>query len=58
MRALRLLAITLLLSAALAPSVLPAEERARKEPAIVVSGEGDAAIAPDLAIVSLGVSTP
>jgi len=56
MRFLRLVTATLVLSSALAPAVLSAQERDRKEPAIVVSGEGDAAIAPDLAIVSLGVA--
>lgn len=56
MRPLRLLAATLALATALAPAALPAQERDRKEPVIVVSAEGDAAVAPDLAIVSLGVA--
>lgn len=33
-----------------------AQDRDRKEPAIVVTGEGDAALAPDLAIVNLSVA--
>ena len=56
MRFVRLLAATLVLATALTPAALSAQERDRKEPVIVVSGEGDAAIAPDLAIVSLGVA--
>lgn len=56
MRAYRLLAATLLLYTALSPSVLSAEEHERKEPVIVVVGEGEATVAPDLAIVSLGVA--
>lgn len=56
MRILRRLAVTLALSAAMtAPNVL-AQQRERREPVIVVSGQGDAQVAPDLAIVSLGVS--
>lgn len=56
MRVVRLLTATLLLATALTPVTLAAQERERKEPVIVVSGEGDAAIAPDMAIVSLGVA--
>ena len=56
MRFVRFLAVTLSVATALTPLALSAQERDRKEPAIVVSGEGDAAIAPDLAIISLGVA--
>lgn len=56
MRFVRLLAATLVLTTSLTPAALSAQERERKEPVIVVSGAGDAAIAPDLAIVSLGVA--
>jgi uncharacterized protein YggE len=55
MRPTRLLA-ALLVSALLVPTALPAHEHERKEPVIVVSGEGDAAVAPDLAVVSLSVA--
>lgn len=53
---LRLLAISLLLVTTLTPAALSAQERERKEPVITVTGEGDATVAPDLAIVSLGVA--
>jgi uncharacterized protein len=56
MRPTRLLAAALLVSTMLVPTTLPAHEHERKEPVIIVSGEGDAALAPDLAIVSLGVT--
>jgi uncharacterized protein YggE len=56
MRFARLLAVSLVVATALTPLVLSAQERDRKEPAIVVNGVGDAAIAPDLAIISLGVA--
>jgi uncharacterized protein YggE len=56
MRFVRLLAVSLVVATALTPLALSAQERDRKEPAIVVNGEGDAAIAPDLAIISLGVA--
>jgi uncharacterized protein YggE len=56
MRFVRLLAATLVLATPLTPAALSAQERERKEPVIVVSGAGDAAIAPDLAVVSLGVA--
>lgn len=56
MRFVRLLAVTLVVATALTPLALSAQERDRKEPVIVVSGEGDAAVAPDLAIISLGVA--
>lgn len=56
MRSLSVAAAALVLAATVMPAALPAQERERKEPVIVVSGEGDAAIAPDLAIVSLGVA--
>lgn len=56
MRPTRLLATALLLAAALLPSSLSAHEPERKEPVIMVSGEGDTAVAPDLAIVTLSVA--
>lgn len=56
MRPVRLVTATLFLATALTPLALAAQERERKEPVIVVSGEGNAAIAPDMAIVSLGVA--
>jgi uncharacterized protein YggE len=56
MRVVRLLTATLLLATAFSPVALAAQERERKEPVIVVSGEGDAAIAPDMAVLSLGVA--
>ena len=56
MHRFRLLTISLLLATVLTPSVLSAQERERKEPVISVTGEGDAAVAPDLAIISLGVA--
>lgn len=56
MRFVRLLVTTAALAAALPPVAPSAAEREYKEPVIVVSGEGDAAAAPDLAIVSLGVA--
>lgn len=55
MRPTRLLA-ALVLSTMLVPTTLLAHELERKEPVIVVSGEGDVAIAPDLAIVSMSVA--
>jgi len=56
MHRLRRLTISLLLATALAPSALSAQERERKEPIITVTGEGNAAVAPDLAVISLGVT--
>lgn len=56
MRPTRLLATVLLLATALTPAALSAHEHQRKEPVIVVSGQGDAAVAPDLAIVTLSVA--
>jgi hypothetical protein len=56
MRILRLLAATLALSAAVTAPAVSAQERERREPVIVVSGQGDTQIAPDLAIVTLGVT--
>lgn len=56
MRPIHLLASALIAAATLAPTALSAHEESRKEPVIVVSGEGRASIAPDLAIVTLGVS--
>jgi uncharacterized protein YggE len=53
---LRLLASALAVATLLTPVALAAHEKPRKEPVIVVSGSGDAAVAPDLAIVSLSVS--
>lgn len=55
MRPTRLLA-ALVLSTMLVPTTILAHELERKEPVIVVSGEGDAAVAPDLAIVSMSVA--
>lgn len=55
MHPIRLLAATLLVASALTPTILSAHDAERKEPVIVVTGEGDAAVAPDLAIVSLSV---
>ena len=55
MRPPRLLA-ALIFSTMLVPTALPAHELERKEPVIVVSGQGDAAVAPDLAVVSLSVA--
>lgn len=55
MRPTRLLA-ALVLSTMLIPTALLAHDHERKEPVIVVTGEGDAAIAPDLAVVSLSVA--
>jgi uncharacterized protein len=56
MHRFRLLTISLLLATVLTPSVLSAQELERKEPVISVTGEGDAAVAPNLAIISLGVA--
>ena len=56
MRAVALVSATLLLATVCTPAVASAHEHERKEPVIVVTGEGDAAVAPDLAIVSLGVA--
>ena len=56
MRPPRILAAALLLATALTPAALAAHEHERKEPVIVVSGEGDAAVAPDLAVVTLSVA--
>lgn len=56
MRPTRFLAAALIFATALTPAALSAHEHERKEPVIVVSGQGDAAIAPDLAIVSLSVA--
>jgi uncharacterized protein YggE len=56
MRVVRLLTATLLIATAFSTVALAAQERERKEPVIVVSGEGDAAIAPDMAVLSLGVA--
>lgn len=56
MRSVRRLAAALLFATALAPTALSAHEHERKEPVIVVAGEGDASVVPDLAIVSLGVA--
>lgn len=53
---LRLLAATLVLATSLTPAALSAHEHKGKEPVIVVSGSGDAAVAPDLAIVTLSVA--
>lgn len=55
MRPTRLLS-ALLVSTMLVPTALAAHELERKEPVIIVSGEGDAAVAPDLAVVSLSVA--
>lgn len=51
---LRLTFAALLIAAA--PLAAPAQDRDRKAPAIVVTGQGDAALAPDLAIVNLSVA--
>lgn len=56
MRPIRLFASALLLVATVGPTALSAHEHARKEPVIVVSGQGSAAVAPDLAVITLGVS--
>ncbi|MBX9455207.1 MAG: SIMPL domain-containing protein [Rhizobium sp.] len=56
MRSIRTLATALLLATALSPAAALAQDQRPREPVIVVSGEGDAAVAPDLAIVSLGVT--
>lgn len=56
MRPIRLLASALLLAATAVPTLAPAHYIERKEPVIVVSGQGSATVAPDLAIVTLGVS--
>lgn len=46
-----ILAATLVL-----PSASHADERGKRQPVIVVSGEADSAVAPDIAILSLGVT--
>lgn len=56
MRRTHFLAAALLLASALSPLVAAAQEQPRKEPVIVVTGQGDAAVAPDLAIVTLSVA--
>lgn len=56
MRRSHILATALFFASALSPAILAAHEQERKEPVIVVTGQGDAAIAPDLAIVNLSVS--
>lgn len=56
MRPIRLLASALLLAATAVPTMAPAHDLERKEPVIVVSGQGNATVAPDLALVTLGVS--
>lgn len=53
---LRLLASVLVLATSLTPAALSAHEHKAKEPVIIVSGSGDAAVAPDLAIVTLSVA--
>jgi uncharacterized protein YggE len=53
---LRLIASALVLATTLTPATLSAHEHERKEPVIIVSGSGDAAVAPDLAIVTLSVA--
>lgn len=53
---LRLLAGALVLATSFAPLTLSAHEHKTREPVIVVSGSGDAAVAPDLAIVTLSVA--
>lgn len=44
------------LLAATSATMAPAQDRDRKEPVIVVTGQGDAAVAPDLAVVNLSVA--
>lgn len=56
MRPIPLLASALLLAATAVPTMAPAHDFERKEPVIVVSGQGNATVAPDLALVTLGVS--
>lgn len=53
---LRLLSAALIVATSLTPLAASAHEDQRKEPVIVVSGTGDAAVAPDLAIVTLSVA--
>ena len=56
MRQSSLAAAVLLLASSLSSVAAPALAADRKEPVIVVSGEGRAVAAPDLAIVTLGVA--
>lgn len=56
MRPIRLLASVLLFAASVAPVPVSAHDHERKEPVIIVTGQGNATVAPDLAIVTLGVS--
>jgi hypothetical protein len=56
MRHLRPTALALVVAATLAPLAAFAHDEPRKEPVIVVTGDGKAAVAPDLAIVTLSVA--
>lgn len=53
---LRLLVSALVIATSLTPAALSAHEHKGKEPVIVVSGSGDASVAPDLAVVTLSVA--
>lgn len=56
MRALPTFAAALILASTFDPAGARAHEHERREPVIVVTGSGESAVAPDMAIVSLGVA--